>query len=180
MRVDGPPFDSATALVAATSSNTVLWYTGEDSANARATVDAKVDDGTTINYGAQANESGILKLVRTLSAMAVETYPQGDPTSTGRFDAMASRQLSNLSESSNTSGSIKAMSVELALANTTMEYSKDRQTTYASHLENMLTDMLTVPPEEVSMEILSLKTRLEASYETTSLIAQMSLVNYLR
>ena len=93
---------------------------------------------------------------------------------------MASRQLSNLSESSNTSGSIKAMSVELALANTTMEYSKDRQTTYASHLENMRNDMLTVPPEEVSMEILSLKTRLEASYETTSLIAQMSLVNYLR
>jgi hypothetical protein len=29
------------------------------------------------------------------------------------------------------------------------------------------------------MEILSLKTRLEASYETTSLIAQLSLVNYL-
>ena len=180
MRVDGPPFDTATGLIPATSSDTVLWYSGQDSANARATVDAKVDDGTTINYGVQANETGILRLVQTLAAMSVETYPNGDPTSTGRFDAMADRQISNLSENnSNAGGSISTISVELALAHTTMEYSKDRQTTYSSHLKLMLTDLLTVPPEEVSMEILSLKTRLEASYETTSLIAQLSLVNYL-
>ncbi len=29
MRVAGPPFDSATSLVAGTPANTVTWYTGE-------------------------------------------------------------------------------------------------------------------------------------------------------
>jgi hypothetical protein len=69
--------------------------------------------------------------------------------------------------------------VELALAHTTMSYSKDRQSTYSAHLQLMLTDLETIPEEEVSMEILSLKTRLEASYETTSMVAQLSLVHYL-
>lgn len=180
MRVDGPPFDTATQLIPATTADTVFWYTGEDNANARTTVDAKIDDGSTVNYGVQANESGILNLVQTLAAMSVQTYPNSDPTSAARFDAMANRQINRLAENnSNSAGSISTISVELALAHTTMEYSKDRQQTYSAHLQVMLTDLETIPQEEVSMEILSLKTRLEASYETTSLVAQLSLVHYL-
>ena len=181
MRVDGPPFDTATSLVAASAADTVFWYKGEDSAAARKTVDAKVDDGTTINYGAQANEVGLVRLVQTLAAMAEQTYPTGDATATGRFDAMASRQISRLSDAnSNSAGSIGVMTVEFALAKTTMEYTKERQTSHMATLDGMLADIETIPAEEVSVQILALKTRLEASYETTSLIAQLSLVNYLR
>src|SRR5262249_15601354 len=44
MRVAGPPFASATALVAGTLANTVTWYTGEMSvAPARSSVTARVD-----------------------------------------------------------------------------------------------------------------------------------------
>lgn len=180
LRVGGPPFDSATTLVPGTDADTVIWYSGEDSADARKTVDAKVDDGTVVNYGVQANEEGLVRLVQTLAAMSVTTYPNNDPTSPGRFDAMAERQIERLSEShSNSAGSIGSISVELALAKTTMDYSKERQSTYSAHLQGMLSDIETIPPEEVSMEILALKTRLEASYETTSLVAQLSLVHYL-
>lgn len=180
MRVDGPPFDTATALVAGSAADTVFWYKGEDSAQARKTVNAKVDDGTTINYGAQANEEGLIRLVQTLAAMAEQTYPSGDETSTGRFDAMASRQIERLSEAySNTSGSIGVMTVEFALAKTTMEYASQRQISHKATLDGMLADIETIPAEEVSVQILALKTRLEASFETTALIARLSLVNYL-
>ena len=29
-RVDGPPFDTATAMIDGTPANTVAWYTGDD------------------------------------------------------------------------------------------------------------------------------------------------------
>jgi len=180
MRVDGPPFDSATALVAGSAADTVFWYNGEDSADARKSVNAKVDDGTTINYGAQANEEGLVRLVQTLAAMADQTYPEGDATAAGRFDAMANRQIERLSESHNNSGgSIGVMTVELSLAKTTMEYAGERQIAHKATLDGMLADIETIPAEEVSVQILALKTRLEASYETTALIARLSLVNYL-
>jgi hypothetical protein len=71
------------------------------------------------------------------------------------------------------------IAIELALAKTTMGNVSERQTTYKAQLETMLAEIETIPPEEVAMEILALKTRLEASYQTTSLVAQLSLVNYL-
>lgn len=180
MRVDGPPFDTATSLVPATAGDTVRWYSGEDSADARKTVNAKIDDGTTVNYGVQANERGIIKLVQTLAAMASQTYPTSDPTSGGRFDAMASRQINRLAESnSNAQGSVASIAVELGLSRTTIEYVKERQTSHKGQLETMLADIETIPEEEVAMSILALKTRLEASYETTALVAQLSLVHYL-
>ena len=60
MRVNGPPFDSATSLIAGTPANTVTWYTGEMGTDlARGTAVAKVDDALTVSYGARANEQAI-------------------------------------------------------------------------------------------------------------------------
>lgn len=180
-RVDGPPFDTATALKTASPSDTVIWYRGEDSGDARKSVNAKIDDGTTINYGVQANEPGIIRLIQTLAAMGGQTYPNDDPTATGRYDAMATRQIDRLSETyNNNAGSIGVISVELSLAKTTMDYARERQLSHKAQLDGMLADIETIPPEEVSVQLLALRTRLEASYETTSMIAQLSLVNYLR
>jgi flagellar hook-associated protein 3 FlgL len=180
MRVDGPPYETATGLVAATTVDTVMWYTGESSTDPRGSVNAKVDDSTTVRYGVQGNESGIVELVRSLAVVAAEIYPNGDETSHERFDAMATRQLKRLSEDhNNTTGSLEAISVELSLAEITMGNVRERQTDYGAKLETMLAEIENVSIEEVSMEILALKTRLEASYAATSLVAQLSLVNYL-
>jgi len=43
--------------------------------NPRHSVTAQVDDTTRVNYGLQANESGFLRLVRTMASMSIETYP---------------------------------------------------------------------------------------------------------
>jgi flagellar hook-associated protein 3 FlgL len=179
MRVSGPPA-TATALVAATAADTVLWYTGENNPDPRNSVNAKVDDRTEVRYGVQANESGIVELVRSIAAMAAATFPNTDPTASKRFDAMAARQIDRLAESHNNKpGSIEVIAVELALAKTTMASTGERQKAYQAQLQTMLSDIETIPPEEVSMEILALKVRLEASYEATALVARLSLVHYL-
>src|SRR5690606_20041530 len=81
-RVPGP-FATATTLVDADPSTTVIWYKGEDAADPRASVKAKVDDAATVSYGAQANESGPLALVRSLAVLAIQKFNNADPTSAG-------------------------------------------------------------------------------------------------
>lgn len=179
MRVDGPPFETATAQLAGTSADTVLWYTGEDSGNPRQTVTAKVGEGTSVAYGVQANEGGLARLVRTLGAVAAQSFPDGDATSEARFTAMASRNASRLAENNNDSSSIAAITVELGLASASAGQVAERHTAYKAQLTNMLDEIETAVPEEVAMQILALKTRLEASYQTTSMLSQLSLVNYI-
>lgn len=179
MRVDGPPFETATAQFAGNSADTVLWYTGEDNANPRGTVTAKVGEGTNVAYGVQANEGGFARLVRTLGAVAAQDFPAGDATSEARFTAMASRNASRLASDTSVSSSIAAITVELGLARASAGHIGERHTAYKAQMTNMLDEIETAVPEEVAMQILALKTRLEASYQTTSMLSQLSLVNYM-
>jgi len=148
--------------------------------NARESVSAQVDESTRVNYGVQATETGLLKMVRTLASMTVETYPSGDATSRGRFDAMASRQQTEMSESFNSAGgSVEIITMELGIALSTAKQAQSRHTAYTAQLENILSDVETVSQEEVAVEILALQTRLQASYQVTAMVSQLSLVNFL-
>lgn len=148
--------------------------------SARDTVRAQVDDGVNVKYGVQGNENGMLELVRTLAAMSTTSYANNDSSAPRRFDAMATRNLGRLNEGHNNEpGSLEVIAVELGLAQATMQNIGERHKAQKAQLDNMLGDLEGVSSEEVAMEILALKTRLEASYQTTSMIAQMSLVNYL-
>jgi flagellin-like hook-associated protein FlgL len=180
-RVAGPDFAHATALAVADPTTTVIWYAGEDAADARATVKAKIDDTSTIAYGAQANESGTVAMVRSLAVLSIQNFTDTDQTSKDRFDAVATRNYERLSESHNNEpGSIEMMAAQLGNAKASVATIGDRQTSYKEQLSGMLSDLETVQPEAVAMEMLALQTRLQASYQATTLIAQLSLVNYLK
>ena len=181
LRVQGPTFATATALVTADPTTTITWYKGEDAADARATVKAKVDDTATVNYGAQANESGTLTMMRTLAVVSIQSFTNADATSQGRFDAVASRNFERLSERhNNETGSIEMLSVELGNAQANIASVGERQSGYQAQLGGLLEDIESVSKEEVAMEMLALQTRLQASYQATSLVASLSLVNYLK
>jgi len=158
--------------------------------NPRQSVSAAVEDSGRVNYGMQANESGYLAMMRSFAAMAVETYPEitnaADPNSTdlnpakARFDAMAQRQQSMLSEAHNSErGSIELVTMELGVARAGLGAASDRHTNYQAQLENLLSDVETVSKEDVAMQIMALQTRLTASYQVTSMVSQLSLVNFL-
>ncbi len=158
--------------------------------NPRQSVSAVVEDSGRVYYGMQANESGYLRLMRSLAAMSAETYPEltnaTDPNSVdlnpvkARFDAMARRQQLELSESRNIErGSIELVTMELGVARAAANAATARHTSYEAQLENLLSDVETVNKEDVAMEILALQTRLSASYQVTAMVSQLSLVNYL-
>ncbi|WP_240229701.1 hypothetical protein [Devosia lacusdianchii] len=152
----------------------------EAEGNPRQSVTAQIDDATKANYGMEANESGYLRLMRTMASMSVETYPDSDPSARGRFDAMAIRQQSEMSEAHNSErGSIEIITMELGVARSALENATKRHTDYKAQLENLLSDVETVNKEDVAMEILALQTRLQASYQVTSMVSKLSLVNFI-
>ena len=148
--------------------------------NPRQSVTAQIDDTTRVSYGMEANESGFLRMMQTMGAMSVETYPSTDPTSRARFDAVATRMHLELSESHNgEAGSIEVLTMELGVARGALESATKRHTDYKAQLSNLLSDIETVSKEDVAMEILALQTRLQASFQATSMVSQLSLVNFL-
>ena len=182
VRVDGPPFESATALIAGTDADTVFWYEGEDTTGVpRQTNSARIDDTTSVDYGVQANEEGLVQLVRTLAAMAAENFPLSDDTAEKRFDYMAETQLQRLSESNNAlEGSIEIISLELGIARATLGNVGERQDAYAFQLENLLAGVEEAPIEQVAMELNAIQIRLQASYQTMATLSELTLVNFIR
>jgi len=150
----------------------------------RQTVTSQVDDSTRVAYGVEANESGMLRLVRSLASMSVETFLFTDDateaSSKERYDSMARRQQLQLSASHDSErGSIEIMTMELAVARMSLQNATSRHTDYKTQLDNLLSDVETVSKEDVAMEIMALQTRLQASYQVTAMVSQLSLANFM-
>ncbi|HEX2508892.1 MAG TPA: hypothetical protein VHK66_00075 [Microvirga sp.] len=71
------------------------------------------------------------------------------------------------------------IATELANAAATMKAAKDRHHSMESMLLDSLDGIEGVSKEEAAAGILDLQNRLQASYETTSILSRLSLVNYL-
>lgn len=177
-RVVGPPFDTATSLTTGTTANTVIWYTGENGAGtARSTATARIDPSLVVSYGLRANETGIRTVVQNVATLAAVTISQSDPNAQALASALDQRLANNLSSSSQSVSDIEA---ELAGAQTSMQTMKSNHQQTSTTLQNMLQQITGVSNEEVGSEILALQTRMQASMQTTAMLYQTNLVNYLK
>jgi flagellar hook-associated protein 3 FlgL len=179
MRVAGPPYNTATALVAGTSTNTITWYTGEMGTDSpRGTAVAKVDDALSVSYGARANEQAIRSTIANIAVYASMTFSSSDPNAQDRFLAMSQRVGGALAVP-NGQQKLEDIEAEIAFAQTTMADAKERQQQRGLMLEDLLQGIEQAPQEEVAAQILALQTRLQASLQTTAMLYQMSIIQYL-
>ncbi len=179
MRVSGPPA-TATALVAGTAANTVIWYQGDDqAASARFSQQARVDTAVTVGVGAQANEEGIRRLMANLSVFVTETFNPANANDQGRFQAMSDRLRVDLSQVTGVQR-VQDIQVEIAMSATTMKMADERHKTKLSFVETVLSDVEDINPEETAAKLLSLQTKMQAAYQTTAIISRLNLTDYLR
>jgi flagellin-like hook-associated protein FlgL len=179
LRVDGPPFDTATSLINGTPNNTVQWYTGEDGADpARGTAVARIDQSITVQYGARANEEGLRWQLQTIAAYAAVTTSASDPSAKEQMLALSSRVAANLAPQQGKQ-SIQNIQSEFAGTQDAMKAATDRQTLTKSMAQSMLDGIEGISNEEVIAKLLALQTNLQASYQTTSMMYQLSLVKYI-
>ncbi|UGY15960.1 flagellar protein [Bradyrhizobium septentrionale] len=179
LRVGGPPFDTATNLVAGTPVNTVYWYTGENGpGSARGTAVAQVDQSITVQYGARANEQAFRYLLQNVAVYAAVTTNASNPNASQQVTALAQRVSANLAPQ-NGQQQIQDVQAEFAGAQTATKAATDRQTQLKGMAETMLDSVEGVNQDEVATKILALQTSLQASYQTTSMLYQTTLLKYL-
>ncbi len=178
LRVGSSPASSATTLVNGTAT-TVKWYTGNDGpGSARSTAVARVDDSVTVQYGAQADEAAI----RTqLQAIAVYGTFSSSPTGQYSGGAVAALSLRTTQALTPQAGQqkIEDIQTDIAMAQNTMKDATTRQTQAKAQLQTIVDQAESASPDQVASEILSLQNALQASYQTTANLAQLSLVKYL-
>lgn len=179
-RVPGPGFTTATALPAAgLPGATLIWYNGDDDAavQARNTGALQVDNGQTVATGARANEEAFRETMVGFTVFATTNFSATDPNSRDRYEAMADRVRNTLSF-----GGVQKpqdVGMEISIAQVSMKSAKDRHKVTANFYETARAGVEDASQEEVAATILTLKTRLEASYQTTSILSRLSLVNYI-
>ncbi|SFK95032.1 flagellin [Methylorubrum salsuginis] len=159
---------------------TVIWYQGDDSADPRATATVQVGASRTVQIGAQANEAAIRKTLAGLAAVAAENFTDATgAVDTARFNATAERVSSDLTPDADRSG-LEGLVTDFGLASSSMANAKSVANATKATLENSLDGIDTVSTQEVAAKLVSLQTQLQASYKVTSMLSEMSLVNYLR
>ena len=178
-RVSGPPFGTATALIAGTAANTVSWYTGEaGSSSARTTAGARVDPAISISFGMRANEQALLTAVKNVAVYAATSYSASNPNASAQHSALTARLAVNFTPPQG-SQSITDISSEIANAQIMAKDAKDRHQQSTVALTDFLQSIENVSPEQVGVELLALQTALQASLQTTATLSRLSLVNYL-
>ncbi|MGE3626827.1 MAG: hypothetical protein AB7G34_10690 [Hyphomicrobiales bacterium] len=178
-RVDGPPFDTATAMIDATPANTIYWYQGEvSSTSARASASVKVDDSITINYGARADEPALRDVVKAFAAMSVMTFSSSDTAAPDAYEELRSRTNAVLTFTG-ASQSMDTFVTELSVAKVTMGRTAERHTATLNTLQGILDKTENADVYEVSAQILTLQNRLEASLQVSVSLSRLSLVNFL-
>ncbi len=178
-RVDGPPFDTATAMTTGSSANTVIWYTGETGADpARGTATAQIDPSLTVNYGVRANEDGLRTIIQNVATEAAVTIQSTNANGPDLSTALNQRLTSNLAGSAGVQN-ISQIQTDLAGAQVSVQAAVTRHQQQNATLGDYLDQIQGVSTEQVGAQILTLQTRLQASMQVTAMMYQTSLVNYM-
>ncbi len=185
-----PPLSQPTTLVNGTPADTVFWYTGEvatgpnDSARGTATVG--IDSSISVQYGARANEDALVTQLKNVAVYAAVTTSAKDPldptkpnpNANGQLLALNSRIITNLSDHPGQQ-SMENIQSDFANAQVGIKNAQDRQKQLGATAQSMLDSIQGINDDEVAAKIMALQTSLQASYQTTSALYQMSLLKFL-
>lgn len=179
MRVAGPPYDTATGLVAGTEADTVIWYRGtNDAETPRTDAHAAVEDGLTVNYGARANESAFTSQIKQLAVLSTVDVSGGTDTDQARFSAVVDRTKGPL-EATTGSNSLQSVAAEISGAQSMAKSAKTRMTVANNTYQTAVDGALNADTTEVAVKMSALQTQIEASYKASSILYKLTLTNYL-
>ncbi|MBA4783512.1 MAG: hypothetical protein H2045_09880 [Rhizobiales bacterium] len=180
-RVDTPGTpETAIGLVDADPATTVLYYTGQnDSANPREGLSARVDDTITVNYGLRANEEALRGGITVLAAFAIADFTSGtDQQNQEAHAAFATRAGNDLAVQVD-APSVQSVIQEIAGIQSITGNADRRHTIALNALNGVRENVERADPTEVAVQLLQLQTRIEASFQASARISQLSLLNFL-
>jgi flagellar hook-associated protein 3 FlgL len=178
LRVSGSPLGSATSLVNG-SATTVGWYTGNSGPGpARATSTVRVDSSLVVQFGAQANEQAIRQQFQAIAVYAAVSLPPGATNSPAAVAALSERTAANLTAQVGQQ-TISDIQTDFAAAQNAMKDATARQTQTKTALQDLIDQTEGISQDQVASQLLALQNSLQASYQATSMLAQLSLTKFL-
>jgi len=177
LRVSGSPLSAATSLVNG-SANTVSWYTGNSGPSPRGSSTARIDPAIAVQYGAQANELAVRAQLEGVAVFAAVTTSPTGANSAAEAAALSQRTATNLTPQAGQQ-TIADIQTEFGVAQNMMKAASARQSQTQNLLQNIVDQTETVSTQQVASEILALQTTLQASYQTTSMLAGLTLTKFL-
>ncbi|WP_439576081.1 hypothetical protein [Phreatobacter sp.] len=172
---DAVAYDS----LANADARTMRWYQGDRTTSPpRTTATAEIDSAQSVSYGARASEDALRSTVQYLAVASAITFSSADPHGLARYQALTPRVSGGLSME-DSAQSVQSILIEISAASTAANSAKTRHGDSYSMLQNLLGDIEDVDPNEIAVFMLAMKTSLEASYQTTSMLSQLSLLKYI-
>jgi flagellar hook-associated protein 3 FlgL len=172
------PADSATTLVVGTATDTVFWYKGEDDGSPdRNTALLRVDKTQTVAIGSRANEPALANLLAQLGILLSGSFTN-TVADQKRYNTLNTDVLAGLDQT-NTTQSLQTMTVEIGTATALMNDTRTRHVAMRTVLTDTIGDVENASMEEVAASLLALQTRMQASYQTTSILSRLNLGNFL-
>ncbi len=111
-----------------------------------------------------------------LGALAAADFSSGDNDASSQSSEMIRRIRVNLADGT---GLVNATTTEMAGRQVMLDQAKDRLTIAKSTLAELTDQVEGVDITETSANLLSLQTRIQASYEATAIVFKLNLADYL-
>ncbi|MEP3602595.1 MAG: flagellar protein [Stappiaceae bacterium] len=178
LRVDGPPFETATTT-SANATDTISWYVGDNtSGDPREDSRAAIDKNLTVSYGARANEGAFASMIESLAVFIAADFSAGDAQAESYYTALSSRANDQLVAKNDISG-VATVAMEISAAYQTMDYTESRHQTIKVSYESQISDIEGIDQQRTAAELLQLETQVQASYRATSIMLNLTLADYL-
>jgi flagellar hook-associated protein 3 FlgL len=171
-----------------TAANTVVWYQGENGpTDPLSTQSVQVSAGSSVQVGVRANQPAISNVLAGLATVALGMPSSSDPNAAAIYTAISGKAQPLLSSADTSPGasssgalpSVQDTVTQLSLASTRLSNAATTNKASQNTLQNTLAGIEQAPTEEVIAKLLDVQNRLQASYQVTSSLSKLSLVNYI-
>lgn len=158
----------------------VVWYQGESGsdATARASQTYQVGSSATVQLGARANETSIQKVLSGLATVALGMPSNATANANDAYQAVVNAATPLLAYTKS-GQSVQDIVTDFSLASARMSNAQTANTAQMNTLQNTVDGIEQASTEEVATKLMDLQTRLQASYQITSSLSKLSLVNYI-
>jgi hypothetical protein len=131
-----------------------------------------------IQYGARANEQAIRTALQSIAVFAAFTTSPTSSNATAVVGALNQRVSTSLTAQGRQQ-SLADIQTDLATAQVALKDVSARHSQAQVTLQNIVDQTESISADKVATEILALHTALQASYQTTSMLAGLTLTKFL-
>lgn len=135
---------------------------------------ASVDNGVTLTYGVDANNPAFEQFIRTLNFLANSPpFNQNNPTDVANVTEATTMLNQSVAQ-------LQALQGTVALQQGQLANQLSNHQSALSLAKSTISNIEQIDPATAITELDTLQTQLQASYQTVSILQQLSLVNYIK